>query len=135
MTTEDWLPIVQAAIAKSGLSYRVFSCGCSQDSATCSATVEHQRTKALREISLSRDVFPPDQMLNEIVHQLRVLNVDFVAPCAKGHLPVLQFERDELRQCLRDGTLTFYCAMCDEFREPTEDERAVMRRLLAQPPV
>jgi hypothetical protein len=135
MTGKDWLPIVQAAIARSGLSYSVSSFGCSPDGATCFATVEHQRTKALQEIRLSRDVFPPDRMVNEVIHQLRALNIDVVAPCARGHLPVVQFERDELQRRLRDGSLTFYCAICDAFREPTEDERAVIRRLLAEPPV
>jgi hypothetical protein len=135
MTRKDWLPIVQAAIARSGLLYRVFSFGCSQDGATCFATVEHQRTKALRAIRLSRDGFAPDQRVNEVIHQLRALNIDVVAPCAKGHLPVVQFERDELERRLRDGSLTFYCAICDAFREPTEDERAVIRRLLEPPPV
>ena len=134
MTGKDWLPIVQAAIARSGLPYSVFSFGNSQNDATCVATLEHQRTKALREVRLSLDGFPPDQMVNEIIHQLRALNIDVVAPCAKGHLPVMQFEREELERRLRDGSLTFYCALCDVFREPMEEERAVIRRLLEQPP-
>ena len=133
MTADEWLPIVQAAIAKSGLPYRVFSCECCQDSATSFATLEHQRTHALRTVALSRAVFPPDQTANEIVHQLRAFNIDFAAPCAKGHLPVLQFEREEMQLLLAEGRLTFYCDICDTFREPTAKELRAIERLLEEP--
>jgi hypothetical protein len=133
MVADEWLDIVQAGITKSGLPYRVVSCRCRRDSPMCFATIEHERTRALREVTLSRDIFLPEEMPNGIVEQLRAFNVDLAAPCAKGHLSVLQFEREELRQHLTDGTLTFYCTTCDEFREPTAKELGAIRRLLTEP--
>jgi len=135
MVVDEWLDIIQGAITKSGLPYRVVSCRCRRDRPTCFATIEHERTSALREVTLSPDIVLPEEMPNEIIHQLRAFNIDVPTSCAKGHLSLLQFEREELRQHLSDGTLNFYCATCDEFREATEDERAVIRRLLAQLPV
>ncbi len=132
MTGEEWLAIVQAAIAKSGLPYRVSSCGCSRNTPTSFATVEHQRTKALREIVLSRALFSPEEIPNEIIRQLRMFNIDFVAPCAKGHMPILQFERDELEQLLERDTLTFSCTLCNASRPATAEERVDIRRLLAE---
>jgi len=132
MDSDDWSDLVQTAITKSGLPYLVVSCRCRPGSLTCFATIEHQRTRAKRQVALSPGMFPPDEARNEVVYQIRSFNVQVPTSCPKGHWSLTAFERDELRRLLADGTLTLYCDVCDEFREPKAGELAAIEQLLAE---
>ncbi len=134
MDSENWPDLVQAAIAKSGLPYQVVSCGCKRNGSAWSATIQHQRTRALREVALLAGVVASEEMRNEIIHQMRAFNVAVPSACPKGHLSLVQLERDELTRLLADGTLTLYCDVCDEFREPSAGELAAIAQLLAEQP-
>ncbi len=130
MGGEDWLNVVEAAVVRSGLPYQLVACQCKRHSPTCSATVVHYRTQNRRSIVVSTALINPEEARNEVIRQLRAYNVGFPVQCHNGHLSMIHFERDELEQRLADGRLTFYCEVCDSFREPTEAERAAVGVLL-----
>jgi hypothetical protein len=42
--------------------------------------------------------------------------------CSQGHLTCVTLRKDQVRQHLEQGVMTFYCMVCDDFRRPTPEE-------------
>ncbi len=50
------------------------------------------------------------------------------ADCPNGHKPALKFTHTQMRILLENGTLTFYCGICDLKFPPTEEAIANLRK-------
>jgi hypothetical protein len=50
--------------------------------------------------------------------------------CPEGHRPEQSYDSTELQNDLDNGTVRYYCGVCDEFYVPNDDQKHDLRKRL-----
>jgi hypothetical protein len=58
--------------------------------------------------------------------------ITFSWPCPKGHEPEFNYEPEELKSELDNGTLKYKCIICGEFYLPNEQEKRQIRERMEE---